>query len=202
MVRAAVVIPTHKPELSWFERISLDRSIRVLGMAGYPIIFVVPESSDFEYIHRLQACSPIKGNCFAERFPDTYFKTADGYNLLMMTAGLYECFSDYDYILVCQLDAFVFSDELERFCRMGYDYIGAPWPFWCTHYRRGVFLRVGNGGFSLRRVGAFHRLLSEHRDMVAAWDRPLSEDVFFAWCGRELPGEFRVAPVSVPWQFA
>jgi len=44
----------------------------------------------------------------------------------MMSPAFYDAFKAFDYILIYQLDAFVFRDELEYFCSLGYDYIGAP----------------------------------------------------------------------------
>lgn len=46
----------------------------------------------------------------------------------MLSAEFYERFLAWDYILLCQTDAFVFRDELADWCARGYDYIGAPWP--------------------------------------------------------------------------
>ena len=39
---------------------------------------------------------------------------------------LYSRFEKYEYMLIYQLDAFVFSDRLMEFVEAGYDYIGAP----------------------------------------------------------------------------
>lgn len=44
----------------------------------------------------------------------------------MLEADFYRRFGKYKYMLIYQLDAFVFSDKLLDFCEMGYDYIGAP----------------------------------------------------------------------------
>lgn len=60
-------------------------------------------------------------------FPDTYFKGIAGYNRLMMSPEFYETFAQWEYILIYQTDAWVFSDRLSEWCSKGYDYIGAPW---------------------------------------------------------------------------
>lgn len=44
----------------------------------------------------------------------------------MLSAEFYDRFAAYEYVLIYQLDAFVFADRLAEFCQMGYDYIGAP----------------------------------------------------------------------------
>ena len=114
---------------------------------------------------------------------------------------------EYDYILIYQLDAFAFSDQLERFCRMGYDYIGAPWSF-CGHKIIGTktvdqktdILHVGNGGFSLRNPRACLSLLKRYARQLKTW--PMNEDTFFAYFGKKRENDFRLASIRVAYQFA
>jgi hypothetical protein len=49
------------------------------------------------------------------------------------------------------LDAWVFKDELEFWCKKGYDYIGAPWTG-IHPYENERLLGVGNSGFSIRSI--------------------------------------------------
>jgi hypothetical protein len=58
-------------------------------------------------------------------------------------------------MLIYHLDAYVFRDELEYWCKKDYDYIGAPWISLDNSKTMPVFnepLAVGNGGFSLRNI--------------------------------------------------
>jgi hypothetical protein len=68
---------------------------------------------------------------------------------------LYKCFASYDYILIYQLDAWVFKDDLEKWCAKEFTYIGAPF----FNDRGEIFPFPGNGGFSLRHVASFIALL-------------------------------------------
>jgi hypothetical protein len=64
-------------------------------------------------------------------------------------------------MLIYQLDAWVFKDDLMKWCNKGYDYIGAPWFEDFGSYEKGKKLwRVGNGGFSLRKIKYFCKVLS------------------------------------------
>ena len=142
--KAAVVIPVYKAELNELEKISLAQCSRVLG--SYPLIFVAPEGKNFSYL----AQSDMILHC-----PPQFFQSVQTYNHLMMSPEFYEAFADFDYILIYQLDAFVFYDALEDFCSLGYDYIGAPWP---RMYIKNVpenISHVGNGGFSSRLTSNF-----------------------------------------------
>ena len=55
------------------------------------------------------------------------------YNILCKSVGFYQTFLDlgYTYQVICQLDVWVFQDNLEYFLNefdeKGYDYVGAAW---------------------------------------------------------------------------
>jgi hypothetical protein len=72
----------------------------------------------------------------------------ESYSALLLSTSFYEAFASVEYILVHQLDAFVFYDALEAWCSSPYDYVGAP----LRNEEDSGWLGVGNGGFSLRRV--------------------------------------------------
>ena len=194
--RAAVVVPVYKEHLSRTDKIALQQLQRVLGK--HPKIFMAPESLSFDYGEL--------GQGFAvERFPDAFFRSQTGYSVLLLQPDFYRRFLAYDYILIYQTDAFVFADRLQEFCALGYDYIGAPVgrliPLW-----HAIGARVGNGGFSLRRVSSCLQMLEEH----GAWlkeDCPMMEaflkceDAFFAACA-VVDARFRVPDVRTALSFA
>ena len=162
----AVVIPIYKSHLSDQDRISLDQTYKVL--ARYPMIVVHPEGLDLSEFRRDYPALQYRS------FDKSYFSSIVGYNKLMLAEEFYLAFSDYQYILIDQLDVFIFKDELEQWCLKGYDYIGAPWiqnkigrlPV-VRHFFKSIaygkrligkkskyfrYGKVGNGGLSLRKV--------------------------------------------------
>jgi hypothetical protein len=156
-----VLIPIYKSELTKVEEASLKQCVKLLS--EFPIIFVQPKSL---YSSNINYDGLIK----TEVFEDHFFKDVFGYNSLMLSEVFYERFIDSEYILIYQLDAYVFKNELKYWCSKGYDYIGAPWiaskntvinRFLKTFHssrkkaRQAIFFKVGNGGFSLRRVSSF-----------------------------------------------
>lgn len=112
-------------------------------------------------------------------FPDHFFRSVHDYSQLLLTSQFYEAFVEFDYILIYQLDCLVFSEELRRFCELGYDYIGAP--LFQRYSKKPIISRVGNGGLSLRRVKAFLDVLNS--------SRYISEEVPFMndYCSCKLP---------------
>jgi hypothetical protein len=136
-----VVVPFHRAELDESERISLRHLNHYL--ASYDRYLLMPRS-----LHG----GPEGFD--AKRFPDTFFESRRGYSALLLSRAFYRSFSDYDYILVYQLDSLVFSDELSQWCAKGYDYIGA------VHTIGENPPCAGQGGFSLRRIESFLAVLS------------------------------------------
>ena len=194
-MKAAVIVPLYKTkrtDLYWYEPISLQRCFEVFG-GHYPIKIIAPEGWSCDYL-------PSRSDYTIETFEPEYFKGKAGYNALMLRPHFYRRFADYDYILIYQLDAFAFSDRLEEFCRLGYDYIGAPWPRSSIGARPKPALFVGNGGFSLRNVKSCFNILSSNAELIDSLK--LNEDAMFSYFGGLKPNEFRVAPLGVASQFS
>lgn len=187
-----IVIPIYKTNLTKGELKSLNQCIKILG--EFSIVFVQPKSLDSSSIN-------FNGLIKIETFDDKYFKDIYGYNALMLSNIFYERFADCEYILIHQLDAYVFKNELKYWCLKGYDYIGAPWIaskntlikrfLKLFHSKRKrdretIFFKVGNGGFSLRKVAsainATQKLKTEieetlKRDKDDFW---IMEDIFWS----------------------
>ena len=207
MLKVAVVIPIYKEKLDDLEKISLAQVRKVLK--NYPIIFVAPEGKNFSYLE--------PGEMLVQFHPQ-FFQRGGTYSRLLLSPFFYEPFLVFDYILIYQLDAFVFYDALEDFCRLGWDYIGAPWPVSWGNVIGNKLPRVGNGGFSLRKVKTCYKLVTETAGWQN-WENMLvdnfknnisnqygvvsnSEDSFFAYYGAIGKFDFHSAPVEVASLFA
>lgn len=186
----AIIIPIYKKELNDYEKISLNSIVRHLS--SYDIYAIVPHGLDIT-----EECTVIYP-FMTKRFDKKYFDGFDGYNRLMTSSFFYQQFLSYEYILICQLDVLVVGDNLKEFIEMGYDYIGSPIPKMHPWEKR---LVVGNGGFSLRKVRAFFRLLQnveESNFSVVSQN----EDVFFSSCCENEKYSICSAPLSQALQFA
>ena len=144
----AIVIPIYKQVLTGTEEISFRQTLRVLGK--HPIIMVCPESLNIAAYNIIATDYNI--SLQIESFKDEYFKNIAGYNRLLLSMVFYQRFATYQYILIAQLDAYVFSDSILQWCAKGYDYIGSPLFGAQMNINRAT---VGNGGLSLRRVEAY-----------------------------------------------
>ncbi|HEX3559049.1 MAG TPA: DUF5672 family protein [Pyrinomonadaceae bacterium] len=145
----AVVVPMYRERLTADEEVSYRHLMRFLGR--YDKYFIAPESLTLD--------DPAFD---VVRFGDEFFRDTMTYSALLLSSDFYRAFDQYEFILIYQLDALVFSDQLQEWCERGWDYIGAPW----LNCKDAPFVEeptVGNGGFSLRKVKSFLKVLSSWR---------------------------------------
>jgi hypothetical protein len=156
----AVIIPIYKEVPSELEILSLSRCVSILDR--YATIFFGPRSLDSGMYSR------IAPRASRRDFDDAYFSSIETYNTLLLSTDFYNAFGDFDWVLVHQLDAFVFYDGLSEWCSRPYDYVGAPW--W--NDKESSWWGVGNGGFSLRNVRSSLDVLtsSSKEDPEAYWN--------------------------------
>lgn len=191
MNEVVIVIPAYKESLSVCESISLNQVWQVLGR--YPICFIAPQ--------KMREFLLAKG-CKAEYFPNKCLNSILEYSKLLLAPEFYERFKKYQYMLLYQLDAFVFSDRLHYFCSLGYDYIGAPMPY-SQNYRSSV---GQNGGLSLRKVDSCIRVtkmlqsMKIDDEMLQTFNQ--AEDKFFSYCGGKADIDFSVPNSVIASDFA
>ena len=197
-----VVIPIYKTCFSSFEKTAWNQCIKILN--EHPITIIKPQSLDISKLYSIYPFLKV------ENFDDHYFKDIQGYNKLMLSSMFYERFLSYKFILIYQLDAFVFKDDLLLWCNKDYDYVGAPFgPAKVTLvgklkilYQKfkanqkkiinasSAFHMVGNGGFSLRKTHVFYNYaLQNNQEIKKFIDNPTqsiyrcafnNEDVFWS----------------------
>jgi hypothetical protein len=198
MPQVVVIIPTYKKDLKESEKIALQQCQTKLHT--YPIVFVAPQDLDADYMQGYET----------QRFDNHYFTGIAGYNELLMSSIFYERFTQYEFMLICQLDALVLKDELAYWCAKDYDYIGATWLDKDRNFFRRLvrniktwkYIRklkgmqvadnqlkmgyithgkVGNGGFSLRKTEAMLKVVKLYPDWIQRiLKTTIPEDVFFS----------------------
>jgi len=156
MKKCAVVIPIYKQTPMEDDLKSISQCFSVLKK--YDIFFVCPEGLNVAIYENLAMQNSVKISF--QEFDSKCFQSLDAYNQLMLSVDFYRSFEQYEYILIYQADAWVFKDELEMWCDKGYDYIGAPWFNDIEDGNSGLIPQSGNGGFSLRKISSFIKVLS------------------------------------------
>lgn len=149
----AIVVPVYKEVLDKYEELSFRQCLKILHK--YQVFLVTHENLNL-FVYDIIA-KEYDAQLRKVFFSDSYFCNIAGYNRLLKSKQFYMSFDSYQYILIYQLDAFVFKDELEYWCSQGYDYIGAP--LFINHQNISMAI-VGNGGLSLRKVSFCLKVLS------------------------------------------
>lgn len=185
-----VVIPVYRKEPVFFEQTSIMQCVRVLGQRR-DICFVAPPDLDLKPYTSL--CPGYKFR--VKRIAKGFSEGIQGYNQLCKRWEFYNMFSDYKYILIYQPDCWVFSDMLDYFIGLDYDYIGAPWIAVIDNQIKPV--GCGNGGFSLRKVDKMIEICKNDTRYIENED--IAEDVFFS---TKCPGKIKVCPVEVGQEFS
>lgn len=182
-----VVIPVYKSTPDFAEIISFNQCIKILFK--HPICIITYKELDISYYTDLLLKAKVEYRI--EFFNKNYFGSLSEYNQLMLSKDFYERFKSYEYMLIYQLDAYVFRDELEYWCKQGYDYIGAPLPVSIKDNINKIHIKdfnlsleqdflLMNGGFSLRKTKSCLELTIQNSDSIQTYlNKAWYEDVIF-----------------------
>lgn len=203
----AIVVPIYKLPLSPYDRICLNQLFKV--MTGYDIYAVFPENLDITDV-----CEEYP--LLKSSMESSHFSSLRSYNKLVLSRSFYDAFSNYKYILINQLDTYIFKDELCKWANSGFDYVGAPfvpdknkyWSplrrLWCklnfylrrykgTNPHHSQWYQVGNGGFCLRNVSKFQNITKKYKQQI---EDDLSDEKDFypedLWLSFELKDDDRL----------
>lgn len=195
-----VVVPIYLPILTPMEELSLKQCLTIL--AEYRIVVIKPKNLDMAQVEAFNSIPEIMD------FADSNFFSLRAYNKMVLDESFYQSFRMYKYMLIYQLDAYVFKDELLFWANKGYDYIGAPWIPWRKRYlnrfgkyslclqrnfwnlvdkkrlynEKFFYYQVGNGGFSLRRIEKMIEITDFYKEKIndrLADEKPFCpEDIF------------------------
>lgn len=182
-MNCCIVIPVYRELNDPLEIVSF---LRLRQLINEDVFLIAPAGLNLDSYFSLWP------NIAVQRFENTCFQSISSYNKLMLSRNFYDRFiDDYDWLLIHQLDAFLFKNNLMEFCSMPYDYFGAPWlPAQLirpgiNHPRLlqlfGKRVTVGNGGLSLRRLSAVVDLIGRKENLLRCWNS--NEDGFYSYFG-------------------
>lgn len=208
-----VAIPLYNPHPTAAERASLRQCLKVLG-ANHPIVFFCPKNLDTSFYEKSAREYGVRWA--NEKFENDYFKSPVTYSKLLLNQDFYIRFIRWEYLLIYQLDCWVFRDELALWCAKGYDYIGAPWFDGYSEAAPDseILSPSGNGGFSLRKVCSMIGTLNIlETELISGNENPLDEDTEFSFIGQNedfvivnlfprLNTGFKIAPVEDSKRFS
>lgn len=189
LYKCCIAIPAYKEGLSMTEDVSLRRLHKVLKDKSNVYLFCPIELNVSKYKEIFPELQVVE-------FASENFTSIDAYSHLCISYDFYNSFSEYEYMLIYQLDCYLVKDNIEEWCYKGYDYIGAPilvphsdWKNFTVDNEGHIVSfvpSVGNGGLSLRNIDTFLEITDpngELRTYYSLTDEKLEpvkyEDVFF-----------------------
>lgn len=191
MKDCAIIIPVYKEGLTKFERISLKQVLKIID--DYDFIIVTHKGLCLDIYRNL--FSKYERKMSIEIYDKSFFESIQGYNNLMMSASFYERFnSAYKYLLIYQLDCYIFRNDLNTFISKNYDFLGAPMPKEFFTNIRDLFKQsfckdlqpklLMNGGFSLRKTCSFLSMCQKNNlALYKGWN----EDIIFSLLCSNIP---------------
>ena len=158
--QVVIVVPIITVTIEGDELTSLQQCLKMLNQ--HDIYYLCSDELDTSFYESLNNKYDVA--FYKTTFRKGCFSSVGAYNRLCFSPKLYRAFSNYEYMLIYQLDAYVFEDRLDYWCNLGYDYIGGPWLCsWSNEVENLDHWEVGNGGFSLRRIGSFINILTDKK---------------------------------------
>ncbi len=115
--KVVIVIPTHRPNLTTEDKISLAHLKKYLSKFG--TFFLIPR--------KISSKAFTISGYKVKKVHNKFFGTIRRANEMYLSKKFYETFKKYDFMLIYQLDALIFSNELEKWANSGYDFVAAPW---------------------------------------------------------------------------
>lgn len=156
--RLAVLVPTHLEQLD--KKLAATLLHNAIQLKGYKLEVILPETCSPSWYETFFEEHDIDGAVRLVRAE--YFGSPAAVNKMGTDPAFYRIYQEFDYILICHLDAWVFRDRLAYWMDKDYDFIGAP--LFLPENDRVHFLQRmapfgSNGGLSLRRVTSCIRVL-------------------------------------------
>ncbi|MBX3254666.1 MAG: hypothetical protein KF862_11040 [Chitinophagaceae bacterium] len=143
--KVCVVIPVHKPEMTYYEKVSLNACCRHLK--NHDCFLVYPQQMDIAQYLRIHP------GVIAKPVPAAWLSSVDCYNRMKVGIDFYRLFSNYRFMLTYELDAYIFSPDLENHRAFEFDFIGAPiFEGFIAAGHDARFLGCLNSGFSMRNI--------------------------------------------------
>jgi hypothetical protein len=199
-----IVVPIYKSHLNSNETKAYEQLFKILNQ--YDITLVTHKAID------IQSYKTNSNNLCIEYFPEYYFNSVESYSLMLMSSKFYSRFRKYKYMLIYQLDAYIFEDNLVYWAKKEYSYIGAPWisSEWLLKLEQKFspfltylfFNKVGNGGFSLRKISHFYWGGMILKPFSYCWPKKWNEDSFWSNVAPKLLPFFKIPKQSIALKFA
>ncbi len=161
-IKPSVCIPVHTAKLNKYEIISIRSHFSKLK--NHDIFILIPESKKNKIISVLEKNKIYRSAYKIHEVKDIYLNHSDNFQILMLKPEFYNFYKSYTHILLAQMDAYTFSDQLISWCKKDLHYIGAPCYYYDRNWTNKLYF-CGVGGFSLRSIKKTLEVLKKNQDI-------------------------------------
>jgi len=179
--KCCIAFITHKSHLNDYEKKSFEKCMSIFE-GKRDIKLIIPKKISTEFYENY------KKNFEIVKVKNEWLDSLDSYNQMSCDKEFWKMFSEYEYVLIYQTDCWVFEDNLDYFIEFGYDWYGAPWPFWGNN--------VGNSGLCLRNVNKMIEITSKYEFLKGS----MHDDVWF--CRTNIKNEMNICPWEIAVNFS
>lgn len=156
-----ILIPVHKPDITTEESKSLLQCNKILNDTDKFLVYPAGMA--------IEAYTQLIPGLILQPVASSWLCSLQAYNKMKCDHAFYKLFSNYNFMLTYETDAYVFSDEWSKANVFKYDYIGAPW--FEKYGESGKFKNGGNSGFSMRNITACLKVLEIRKDLKIKWNK-------------------------------
>jgi len=186
-----IVTPVWNEDLEPHELLRI--SMTIANNVDVPHAFIGPEDKKFVNILEMFPKSTLVS------LPASNFASVASYSKMLMDPKFYELFNEFEYLLICQLDAILIKNT-KLLTTFGYDYVGSVWEKGYSILKIGKILIVnhqvnrilksdeifvGNGGLSLRRTESMFWLTSKIEAFNSQLKEKFPEDILISYFGKK-----------------
>ncbi len=149
-----IVIPVYDEKPTKCDKLSIWSLSNIKDIADWDIFIICPEYFNYKSVINNNWLPLFKQNANILYMDNKYFVSEKAYSdLLRNYVDFWQKFSDYEYMLIFQLDGYCINCTLSDWTSKGYDFIGAPIISENANWMN--VPAIGNGGVSLRKVKTF-----------------------------------------------
>lgn len=163
-----VLVPTHLERLG--EELAATLLHNASQLKDCKLEVILPETCSPSWYEAFFAEHDINGTVRLVRAD--YFGSPAAVNKMGTDPAFYRMYEEFDYVLICHLDAWIFRDRLAYWMSKEYDFIGAPLFLPendKVHFLQRMAPFGSNGGLSLRRVASCIRVLETFQPGLSLW---------------------------------
>lgn len=176
-----VIVPAYKSHLNNYEYVSFARCCKLLSKDYTICLLTYPRMNLSEYTKIFNKYADTQNMQLTQLyFNKEYFNSPLTYSLIMLEHKLYNTFKNYKYILIYQLDCYIFKNDIKIWIDKDYPQCE------CINFAKNSNssdLEAYFNGQGLRRIDAFLNFFENNIELVNSFRTQILSSIIFKCFG-------------------